>query len=366
MADSLDIARTLSYNTNKPNTFQAYQSNPNLQNPEHYASRQEYIHPPLSLDQQYYQQQHQFQPVSSPFRQQQQQQQLTGLFTLSHNGSLNEPLVQRQTALQFYPPPNSQFIPIQQHTPQPYQQQQRQYLQTQALVQQNMFYQEPLQPVFYNTNYYNQSNDYSNDPYQYQDYTQSSQLNVKRTAPQTNSGSKFAAQPLQHPHIEHAAKPLKQNNFNNQLNDDSPDSYDDNENAELENDFNAGKLNMNANVLTEDDLKRQQVWNKLQKANKEIKDKHRSSSKVKSGLPPVNNNVYSNNTIINSNSSNAKAAQMKKQLSISKEKKKELNHLDRNVEAIKNKENLNHRYPEKKYEIVYGKNLGERIKTIQQ
>ncbi len=46
-------------------------------------------------------------------------------------------------------------------------------------------------------------------------------------------------------------------------------------------------------------------------------------------------------------------------------RKPESNHLERNIEAIKNKENLTHRYPEKKYELVHGKNLSQRFKNLE-
>ena len=42
----------------------------------------------------------------------------------------------------------------------------------------------------------------------------------------------------------------------------------------------------------------------------------------------------------------------------------EPNYLEKNKEAIKNKENLSHRYPDKKYENVHGKNIDQRIKRI--
>ena len=108
------------------------------------------------------------------------------------------------------------------------------------------------------------------------------------------------------------------------------------------------------------------MWNKLQKTNKDIKSKARSDSKSK-GLPPVSINVYnsqgSQSNVVNNNT---KPLPVRKAPSITKPTKKdESNHIERNVEIIKNKENLVHRYPEKKYEVVYGKNLSSRVKNIQ-
>lgn len=106
----------------------------------------------------------------------------------------------------------------------------------------------------------------------------------------------------------------------------------------------------------DDDSKGQQVWQKLQKqaANK-------NSGGGKKRLPQ-NNSVGSG--FGSSNSLNGNGKMNNGQNSVNKkpplpDRKPEPNYLEKNIEALRNKENLTHRYPEKKYEIVHAKNLGK-------
>ncbi len=230
----------------------------------------------------------------------------------------------------------------------------------------NMYYQEPL---FYNqaypmnfpgalpNNYFNPiSNDY-NDPYQQNQYQQDLYNNrqpipppqqsqqYQNNNPNTNngfhsSGSKFETQPLQPP------VPVPRSNNYSKLNShQSNESYEDESytGEEFNNDFNGLKLNDKRNANNDDELKQQEVWNKL-------KEKHSGNmgkKKAPSGLPPVANKTSSNKKL-------------------NGEKKPESNYLEKNIEALRNKENLIHRYPEKKYENVHGKNISNRVKLIQQ
>ncbi len=246
--------------------------------------------------------------------------------------------------------------------------------------QANMYYPEPLQPLFYNTayplntyppanNYYNnnQPNEYLNDPYQQQyqqpdlynrsilqqqqqqQFQQQQQQHQQRQN-NPNYGTKYDAQPLQPPPIPQPRN-LANNNNNN---------YSQYSNESYEQDSPQDDLEENDNQINDEDedMKRQQVWNKLRKANKEVKDKHSGVKKAPSSIP---NSNYGNNS--SSNKSNTNSSSKKPPKPESSIKKPENNYLEKNIEAIKNKENLTHRYPEKKYEVVHGKNLSQRFKN---
>lgn len=201
------------------------------------------------------------------------------------------------------------------------------------------------------------------------------------------NGNKYDAQPLQPPPQMGTPRNFNKNNQNNNninannmrnhpdlkqkiSNEyDSPDSED---NADLNNEFGLLKVfdknkapfvnnnsnnnnsnnNNNKNTdMSDEDLKRQEVWNKLQNANRKENSKTLNSSQSKSnGLPPV---------------VSTKSSLKQKTTAPFMEKKQESNFLEKNVDAIRNKENLTHRYPEKKYEAFYGKNMEQRLKYFQ-
>ena len=92
-------------------------------------------------------------------------------------------------------------------------------------------------------------------------------------------------------------------------------------------------------VLTQDEMKRQQVWDKLQKTNKDIKSKNNNN----------NNNVLSKKPPLNKTPRNAPV------------KQNHTDYIDSNISAIRNKENIGHRYPPKSYE-----NLQNKKKELQQ
>ena len=295
-----------------------------------------------------------------------------GNYIPQHGSYSTEPYIRQNSIQQFYnqaqPFPNQNYLRIQQQSQQYHQQ--PPYLNQgsfQAPSQQpnnpNMFYQEALQPAFYNNNQYqsgqngndyysNQPNAYQDDLLNYQDEYYNGQMqyqspphqrnNLTNGGSKLNSGNKYTAQPLIQP-------PLR----------DSPD-YDD----YIDNDMNNLKTNLAQNTnnnannagLSDEDIKRQQVWNKLQKANRDsIKNKGRSDSRNKNSLPPVGSQTTDNRQQQNG---------AKNQKVTKKEVQPQNNHIERNVEIIKNKENLIHRYPEKKYEVVYGKNLKGRVQDI--
>ncbi len=248
-----------------------------------------------------------------------------------------------------------------------------------------MFYQEPLQQSIYNNNQYNQyqqpsniqsngtnyynnqpSLDYENDSYnQYQDNAYYNNINnnsqgyapqpaqrQNKPSSQLSMGNKYTAQPLQPPPNDD-----DYNDANNSTHDLSllKSTLEKQPNLMIQQGANNSTNN---GALSEEDLKRQQVWNKLQKANKDVK--RRSDSRTKNGLPPVSNNLNASQTSVKSN----QPGQTKRVIVVKPAVKPDNNHIERNVEIIRNKENLVHRYPEKKYEVVYGKNIEARIKAI--
>jgi hypothetical protein len=265
----------------------------------------------------------------------------------------------------------------------------------QVIPQQNpstMFYQEPIQPMFYNTayplnlaggggggggvssNYYPQQTDYISDPYNFQSTdeltTQYKLQKQRQLYTNRNNGIKYDAQPLVPPsQVNNNNIPQAQyrggnnnNNFKSNYNplsqqssdsfegDNSPESYNADEN-DLNNEFGSLKIQ-------DDDFTKAQMWKKLQQANREAaKDKSgkKNNKNVNrdfqnGGLPPVA----------------LKPPSYKKpaQSEAARKNTSEPNYLEKNREAIKNKENLSHRYPDKKYENVHGKNIDQRIKRI--
>ncbi len=254
-----------------------------------------------------------------------------------------------------------------------------------------MFYQEPLQQSIYTNNQYSQyqqanniqlngnnyynnqpSLDYDNDLYnQYQDNgyynnnnnSHNNNINGQGYAPQpaqrqnkppSQLGNKYTAQPLQ---------PPVNDNYYNEAENSTLDlsllktTLEKQPNLIIQQLANNNNSTLNGG-LSEEDLKRQQVWNKLQKANKDVK--RRSDSRTKNGLPPVTNNLNASQISVKSNQPTTN----KKVIVVKPAIKPNNNHIERNVEIIRNKENLVHRYPEKKYEAVYGKNIEARVKTI--
>lgn len=407
LLDSLDAANPNSnFYLNPNNNINPYLNNNQASN---HNFNQQFNQQPFLIDtnqspQSLYQQHQQIQQHLLQQQQQQQQLQLLpfhqqpkpgSVFTIlpSPTAATNSiPLV--QSSLQFQPtPPAPQFFPI------PIPASHHPYLAAQQ--GQNMFVQEPMQPMFYNSsypinmggaggplqnanNYFNQSNDYDSYPYQQADYYHQNNINNNQylnNHPQQHNnlnGNKYDAQPLQPPpqmgtprnvnKINHNNNNINAKNMRNQpdfrqknLNEyDSPDSED---NADLNNEFGLLKVfdknkaplvNNNNNKITDlsdDDQKRQEVWNKLQNANRKENSKNLNSSQSKSnGLPPV---------------VSTKSSVKQKTPAPFIDKKQESNFLEKNVDAIRNKENLTHRYPEKKYEAFYGKNIEQRLKYFQ-
>jgi hypothetical protein len=293
------------------------------------------------------------------------------------NSSFQLQQVPQFIPIQIQPPPAS----IQAHSISTSQQQQPSMIYPEQHMQ-------PIQPMFYNQpfslanypsqNYYNQPNDFATDAYEYQAYESfqnQGQMNEKRNqhhhhqhqqqnSPKQNiySNKNNNTNNSLNNRVQRANKLFKANNYSNNLDNEtnslssnihSIDSYNEDEMADLNNDFVSFKVDddvymqqaKNKDDLNED-LKRQQVWKKLQKANR---DKHNSGSKQKkqltiSSLPPVN-----------------KGAIKKLQ---AENKKPEINYLEKNIEALKNKENLSHRYPEKTYGNLHGKNINTRFKNL--
>ena len=142
---------------------------------------------------------------------------------------------------------------------------------------------------------------------------------------------------------------------------DSPLPFNEIDDVELNNEFSSLKANNEKlanfqnnriNELNEEDTRRQQVWNKLQK-DRETKNKQTGSGiknkqGINSGLPPV-----------------PIRQTLKKTQTLPLVEKKD-NFLEKNIDAIKNKENLAHRYPNKKYETIHGKNSESRLKLVQE
>lgn len=251
----------------------------------------------------------------------------------------------------------------------------------QVIPQQNptMFYQEPIQPMFYNTayplnlaggsnSYYPQQTDYISDPYNYQSTdeltTQYKLQKQRQLYSNRNNGIKYDAQPLVPPtqmNVPQAQHRGNNNNFKSNYNplsqqssdsfegDNSPESYNADEN-EMSNEFGSLKIQ-------DDDYTKAQMWKKLQQANREAAKEKSGKSKNKNanrdfqngGLPPV---------------ALKPPSYKKPQQSDMRKNPSEPNYLEKNKEAIKNKENLSHRYPDKKYENVHGKNIDQRIKRI--
>lgn len=366
---------------NPVNPFRIYNSNPNLQ-----LAGQDNIYDPAN---QFYQQQQQ--NYIQQYQQPQYQtpvplQTVPVVHTLPPpnphyipiNGSYStEPYIRQNSNQQFYnqPPqpfPNQAYLPIQQ---QQQRYQQSPYLNNSQpqLQNPNMFYQEALQPAFYNNNQYpsgqngndyysnqpnyqddllNYQDDYYNGQPQYQSPPQQRQLNniPNGTGSKLNSGNKYTAQPLIQPPLRDSPEYDDDNYIDNDINNLKTNlAQNTNNNAGAQNNANAG--------LSDEDIKRQQVWNKLQKANRDsIKNKGRSDSRNKNSLPPVGAN---GNQQLNGKQASSVKKNVKKE-----PQQPQNNHIERNVEIIKNKENLIHRYPEKKYEVVYGKNLKGRVQDI--
>lgn len=301
----------------------------------------------------------QFQPLSTPSSQplienqyilQQQQQQLQqqqqqyfpyqGQPVIVLQSPTTQPIV--NSSLQLNPP--AQFIPIS-------------FQPAQLLPQQNMFYQEPVQPMFYNTAYpliqnpgYQNANFYSQDEYgnsfQQQPYQILENRNLQ-TVPQSVTGTRYDAQPLQPP----ASVPRSNKNISQQSNNDSYEmNTPEPDESELNNEFNQMRLTNNQSNdeqnFERSDSRAQEYWVKLQKA-KEARDKN-------SGLKKK---IGSSNTLPSVGS--YKGVSKKPPLPNG------TNFLEKNIDSIRNKENLMHRYPEKKYEVVHGKNVSERLKHVQ-
>lgn len=89
----------------------------------------------------------------------------------------------------------------------------------------------------------------------------------------------------------------------------------------------------------EDEMKRAQVWNRLQKSRQESVGKRASRNSNKNG---GGGNA--------SRASGSLPPPAPKQTPSS-----DVNYLEKNIEAIRNKENLSHRFPEKKYQALYSK-----------
>jgi hypothetical protein len=256
--------------------------------------------------------------------------------------------------------------------------------QTHPHPHQNMYIQEQMQPMYFNqaypinlagslqnsNNFFNhQQNDY--DHYQFQ---QPNEFYSNNQYMNNINSNKYDAQPLQPPKMvtprlnnNNNINATKNNSNKKNIDYDSPDS-DDNVDQELTNEFTTLKVidknsnknnnnNNNNNDTSDEDLKRQEVWNKLQNANRKETKSNGSQSKM-NGLPPV----VSSKSVIKQQQQHQ---QQKPSQSVMEQKRMEANFLEKNVEAIKNKENLTHRYPEKKYEAFYGKNMGARVKNFQ-
>lgn len=108
--------------------------------------------------------------------------------------------------------------------------------------------------------------------------------------------------------------------------------------------------------IKDDESKGQKVWQKLQRAAATKnsggggKKRAQQNNGVGSGLGSSTSNQSLNGMNNRPNNGVVKKPPLP-------DRKNEPNYLEKNMEAIKNKENLTHRYPEKKYEIVHGKNL---------
>lgn len=106
----------------------------------------------------------------------------------------------------------------------------------------------------------------------------------------------------------------------------------------------------------------QSVWRKLQqnaanKKNSGGQKKPSSSTNNLVGSSFGTENRRPNKTGASSQQMNAD--EKKKTPMMAENRKNEPNYLQKNKEAIRNKENLSHRYLEKKYQILHGKNLGK-------
>lgn len=254
------------------------------------------------------------------------------------------------------PPVNPLFQPIQQQQQQIYPQQQQQIYQQQQ--QQNMFYQQPLllnssYPLnLPNTNYY--SNDYQNDAnaYDAQPIPQPRKLNQNQYQQHIIQQKANLASQQSNRSFDSSVKQLN-----------SPTSFD-GDNEELGKDdsvliraYESQKKDkvssssqpqqhqlqqqqVHSSNKHEDDLKRQQIWDKLQRANKDIRTKN--SSQVNTARKPP---TGQNNT---GRKRNAPGSFLPPEQLGS-------NFIESNVNAIKNKENLIHRYPLKTYEVMHKK-----------
>jgi hypothetical protein len=99
--------------------------------------------------------------------------------------------------------------------------------------------------------------------------------------------------------------------------------------------------------IENEDMKQQQIWNRLQKSREEsVRKKGRSPAKNaagsrSNGLPPT----------------------VPKRQPMLKPEQDRTNFLEKNIDSIRNKENLSHRFPEKKYEVLYDKYYKNRAKS---
>ncbi|CAF0932929.1 unnamed protein product [Brachionus calyciflorus] len=324
LADSLEInQRRIINQNNQANLYPS--SRPKLSQPLTHPISQPLIDNQFILQQQ--QQQIQQQQQFIPFQ---------GQPLIVLQSPTSHPIVNSSLQLN----PSAQFIPF---ALQP----------TQLISQPNMFYQEQVQPLFYNTaypliqnsNFQNPNiyqDEFSNNSYQQQPFQFLENRNFNGL--QSVNGIRYDAQPLQPP----MAPPRTNKTISQQSNDSYDINSPDLDDAEI-NDENSQNRNNGANMeFKEDrnDSRAQEYWVKLQKA-REVRDKN-SGTKKKTGssLPSMASN---------------KALLKKPPLPDSGK----TNFLEKNIDSIRNKENLTHRYPEKKYENVHGKNVSERLKNIQ-
>ena len=256
---------------------------------------------------------------------------------------------QQQQAPEFIQQGTQQFVRVQAPPPQQLQTQQlqpqnfqpqyqqprfQQINQTQQIPNQNMYslssYNDPLlsygssYPLnnnFFQSEYlsqpYQPGNQYLNDIYQDPLTGPNHYNNLIQNAPLT--------QPI--------PLPRKANNLQSQQSNRSFDSSVKQINSPVSYDGVDGDDDRRG-VLTQDEQKRQQVWDKLQKANKDIKSKNNNNNSVLSRKPPLN-----------------KTPRMPQQPPI----KPSQDFIDSNINAIRHKENLGHRYPPKSYEKLQTK-----------
>jgi len=102
-----------------------------------------------------------------------------------------------------------------------------------------------------------------------------------------------------------------------------------------QNNNNNPNNNMNNNNASDEERQRQEVWDKLQKTKQDSKNKSNSSNNL-SKKPPLNTNSSRKNPPSYSKPENS-------------------NYIEDNIVAIRNKENIVHRYPQKNYENIHTK-----------